>query len=64
MYMYIYIHMVNSHKYGTNVEIEVFTLYKHTVIGFSMFVLLCRWGLKRATNGTLLLYACNEYYRF
>ena len=56
--------MVNSHEYVTNPEIKVFTPYQCTVIGSSMFVVLCRCGLKRATNGTLLLYVCIEYYRF
>ena len=47
--------MVNSLEYGTNPEIKVFYLFQCTVIGYSMFVVLCRCGLKRATNGTLLL---------
>ena len=64
IYIYIYNYMVNFHEYGTNPEIKVFTIYQYTVIGFSMFVVLCRCGLKRTTNGTLLLYACIEYYRF
>ena len=61
MCVYMYIYMVNSHEYDINPEIKVFTLYQRTVFGFSMFVVLCRCGLKRATNGTLLLYACIEY---
>ena len=28
--------MVSSHKYGTNSEIKVFTLYKRAMIGFSV----------------------------
>ena len=44
------IYMVDSHEYCTNPKIKVFTLYHRTVIGFSMFVVLCRCSLKRATH--------------